>query len=1017
MNSLKRIFFIFITLLFLLSSPLYIFADNASGSGQGGGSSKASGGASETKSGYRMYVVDENGTLKSKVIDLVYKEPYYDMAKTNTRIGGGNITSESDIYIMDAGMPTPFIHRGTFIGNGLALKAWMRSDAENGKQHIMNLIATYLGEDVADLFQDTSKEHYCVLEPIAYHNIYTSNSSDGNSGVCFYGTFYNIIQFYAENGMPHGYYMNQVDNNILGRCMTVEFDQPNLNLSTPTSDGLLDINTVGNQGFGIQLYSNQDQKMQTTCDETKGNTPHPAPQESNGKVIIVKNYRTQISETEYKDDGCFTLNSVAQNIRVEDEKEYSVKEWRITDTVSTPSSITWESSIPGQMQDKGLSPTTVNLKNPSTTLYVLLEKTDIQEQEPIDADYKLGESQITRSVSLNKNDNGVSILDGYNFIWKYNSLNLCGGHTHHVGHSEECPETCSAEHTETTYCSFGLNNTDWTFKLKNENREAFPLNLAINEYWTDFNSTDSDNRDSLGAGSVESQHEHKVVLHRGSDSLSIAQFKNENAALDSLDNFNTVNKKSPTRKKADYTETVNFNFVNDSLDLTTTASGDEGCEPSDNASLENPLSRDVSILYKTYSGLKNGGKLNTDINTSEMLTIGSVGNKVVSGKMVKSGLDFSYHAYIKMRYDTLNTKDNEILVLSEYLRSMSLNDYAEIEWEKTGNENMELMSSQWSTHATAIQAVGKNSLLPGGSQMMLGIKDNNKQKVIARTYQCILEGDGRNQVEKTWKSVNGFTAETANKYHKSYVNSIITGLENLSVEQWQNKNFEADPFKGIKVYNEADISRLKNTVDGTASTESKYYFKNDRGTLDSGCLDVKEGNTNTVKYTFSSDTSGNILMNGQVILTKNQGVESLTGTALAINSRTLVVTKLVDSIERNKGNDPQASWSNGDGRWYNESFDGITVLVSTTVLETAYNSPRERVALLDPKLTVKSNGTSDLFSDYMVGQFKMKDYSAAYGMQNVLGQFKNNSVLMKDMDYLYYTKKFYVSNVTTQDLH
>lgn len=1016
MRSLKRILFTILTMLFLLSSTITALADNASGGGQGGGSNKAGGGASETKSGYRMYVVDENGTLKSKVIDLVYRTPSFDISMATTRIGGGNITSSEDIYIMPTGMPTPFKHSGTFIGNGLVLKSWMRSDGSDGVQNIVALITKYLGADVADLFADISKEHYCVLEPIAYHNIYTSNSSDGNSGVCFYGTFYNWLQFYAENGMPHGYYMNQVDNNILGRCMTVEFDQPNLNLSIPIQDGLIDLYNLGDKGFGIQLYSNQDQKMQTTADEGLS-IPHKAPKESNGKITIVKNYRTQTSETEYKDDGVYTRSSVAQNIRIEDEQEYSVKEWRITDVVSTPDSVNWSNTISGTVIDQGLSPDTVNVKNNATTLYVLLEKTEIKEPEiSIDADYKLGESQITRAISLDKNDNGVSILADYNFIWKYNSLNRCGGHTHHVGHDEECPETCSAEHTETSYCSFGLDNTDWTFRLKNDNRENYPNNLAINSFWSDYNNEQSKNRDGIEAGSVETQHEHKVVLHRGSDSLSIAQFKNENAALGSLDNFNTVNKKSPTRKKTDYTETVNFNFISDSPDTDTTASGDEGCNPSDEASLENPLSRDVSILYETYSGLKNGGKLNTDINTSEMLTIGSVGNKVVSGKMVKSGLDFSYHPYIKMRYDTMDSKDNEIFVLGEYLRSMSLNDYAEIEWNKSSRENMELVSNQWSTHATAVQAVGQNALLPGGSQMMLGIKNDNRQKVIARSYQCILEGEGRKQVEKTWETVNGFTAETANQYHKSYVNSVITGLENLSVEQWQNKNFEADPFKGIRVYNEADISSLRNTVDGVASSESKYYFKSERGTVQSGCLDVKEGNTNTVKYTFSSDTSGNILMNGQIILTKDQGIESLSGTALAINSRTLVVTKLVDAIERNKGNDTDARWIS-DGKWLNEAFDGITVLVSTTVLETGYNSPRERSCILDPKLNVKSNGTSDLFSGFMVGQFKMKDYSAAYSMKNVIGQFKESSVLMNDMDHLYYTKKFYLSNITTQDLH
>ena len=264
--------------------------------------------------------------------------------------------------------------------------------------------------------------------------------------------------------------------------------------------------------------------------------------------------------------------------------------------------------------------------------------------------------------------------------------------------------------------------------------------------------------------------------------------------------------------------------------------------------------------------------------------------------------------------------------------------------------------------------------------------------------------------------MDGFTQSTAANYHTAYVNSIVNGLENLSVEQWQNRDYTKDPFKGIVVYNEADISELRNTDDNTASKERKYYFKNERGESDSGCLDVEEGNTSSTTYTFSSDTSGNILRNGSVILTKDQGVESLSGTALAINSRTLVVTKLVDSIERNTGSDSTAQWV-GDGHWYNEAFNGITVVVNTTKLKTGYLDPRERTCILDPKLNVKSTGQSQLFNGFMVGQFKMRDFSAAYGSKEVLGEFKGNPVRMKDMDWLYKTKKFYLSSISTQDLH
>ena len=1017
-NRLKQLAIYILSFILLFSSiSISTYADNADGGGQGSASSTNAGGASENKCGFRMYVVDYNGNLKSKVIDLVYTDPSFNKMDRTTRIGGG---TSSEYKIMPSDMPRPYYHSGSFIGNGQAVKKWMRSKGSDGVQNIVALIKKYLGDSAHDLFLDQSQEYYCVLEPVAWHNVYMSNDKSSNTGYCYYGTFYNWMQAYAQLGLPNGGFTKTLDNNVLGRCLTFEKDQTNLGLTMPTSGGLLDINTVGSQAFGIQVYSNRDMEGTHTWDYALGATPGAAPK-STGKMFIVKNYRTEIKEKQYTDDGCFTRELTDSTIQIEDEETYVVVGWKITNTKGSPNSINW--NPPGSVAEQGERPTTVTIKKPSTTLYVLLERAKI-EQEDLDADYVLRESQITRAISLKKTDKNKPILQDYVFNWKFNKLNICSGHYKSGSHNDDCGEDCDEDHGTTEYCVFTLQDKNWLFKLLNENREAYSKNLAYNNFWVDYTNEQAKERTTLDAGTAEvNNRDYKVVLHRGSDNLTIAQWKNENKALDSLDNFNTANSKSPTRKKADYTESININLVDslDEEDLTTTSTGSLGCALEDEAALDNPLSVDVGILYETYSGSQNGGKLNTEVNSNEMLTIGSVGNKIVSGRMVESGLSFSFHPYIKMRYDTMNssggiTKDNEIYILSEYLRSLSLNDYAEIEWNKTTSPNMILSSPQWSIHNTPVTKWGRDALLPGGAQMLLGIKKQDRQVVVARTYQCILIDEGKKQVDETWKSVDGFTKESALQVHKGYTQSIINGLENLSVEQWQNKNPDNDPFKGIKVYNEANISSLQNTSDGKASEEEKYYFKDERGIAQSGCLDVNEGNTNTEYYTFSSDISGNILMNGSIILTKDQGIESLTGKALAINSRTLVVSKLVDAIERNTGDDSEATWVS-DGAWYNEAFDGITVAISTTVLTTGYINPPERISILDPKLDTKTSTKKDMFSSYMVGQIKMRDYSTIYGMQNMLGEFKGSPIFMKDMDRLYYTKKFYLSNVTVQDLH
>ncbi|MBQ6887687.1 MAG: hypothetical protein IJN54_09270, partial [Lachnospiraceae bacterium] len=315
-----------ITALHQFQNPITTYADgdNAGGEGEGGGSAEDSGGASEGKCGFRMYVVDYNGNLKSKVIDLVYASPSYDRADTTTRIGGGSATER---WQMPPDMPRPYFHSGTFIGNGQAVKQWMRS--MNGEdQNIALLIYKYLGPEVLDLFKDQSEECYCVLEPIAWHSIYTGNSATTNTGYCYYGTFYNWMQAYSQMGLPDGGYTKQLDNNVLARCLELEYDQPNLGLSFPVTGDLVTMANLGNQGFGIQLYSNLDQSGTHTWDYIMGDTPAPAPQ-SNGQMNIVKNYRTEIAPGEYSDDGCFTRELTEATIMIEDEETYSVKAWKI----------------------------------------------------------------------------------------------------------------------------------------------------------------------------------------------------------------------------------------------------------------------------------------------------------------------------------------------------------------------------------------------------------------------------------------------------------------------------------------------------------------------------------------------------------------------------------------------------------------------------------------------------------------------------------------------------------------
>ena len=93
--------------------------------------------------------------------------------------------------------------------------------------------------------------------------------------------------------------------------------------------------------------------------------------------------------------------------------------------------------------------------------------------------------------------------------------------------------------------------------------------------------------------------------------------------------------------------------------------------------------------------------------------------------------------------------------------------------------------------------------------------------------------------------------------------------------------------------------------------------------------------------------------------------ESASWTAL-IEPRLHIVAKLKAALEDHTGNDDTALTGTN---WYNEAFDGISVIVQDTQLEVGFIDPTERTQVLDPKLTPdtlgsKSNGTTaikDLF--------------------------------------------------------
>jgi len=104
-----------------------------------------------------------------------------------------------------------------------------------------------------------------------------------------------------------------------------------------------DIDNHGLAMFVIKAIS----EIQTTCEEPKQPSPHPAPDESDGTYTIVKNYRLKTSQGTYEDKGCFYQDELAPSILIENESEYQVVGWKTSATVDKNINSTQVANISG----------------------------------------------------------------------------------------------------------------------------------------------------------------------------------------------------------------------------------------------------------------------------------------------------------------------------------------------------------------------------------------------------------------------------------------------------------------------------------------------------------------------------------------------------------------------------------------------------------------------------------------------------------------------------------------------
>lgn len=466
---------------------------------------------------------------------------------------------------------------------------------------------------------------------------------------------------------------------------------------------------------------------------------------------------------------------------------------------------------------------------------------------------------------------------------------------------------------------------------------------------------------------------------------------------------------------------------------------------------------DQKAKVAVYSGLESGSVNTTVKDLTDTATKTQV--------MASSGVEMSFYPFIWMTTQSIKSINNSTMkvetekqtlnVLSTHLRKIQPNDYACVSIKKNGTINID--SSMWAVDKSISDLknkqgtkIGKNVALKGGATYSL--KTNQDAIVNVTTYQTVSNDNKNFAYEPLEEDSVGVSVKASEKEHEELVNKVGTAIAGTyELKQYVNKNAN-NTVSGsgtVEVCSGASISGLSNGS-STASTKDKYYLRPDGDLTNSSLLETKGDSVKTEYYRFFSVPNGDIYMVGggnlntynkcqdkaleiieyikgkngvddkytsYVVLKKGSTTSAITNSkAKDINTKTLIISKLLKALELNTGSDKKAPWATTDGTWYNEGIVGITVMIQSTDIRIGIgvnDDSAKRVTVLDPKLIPKVNGKSDqntkIFSS---------NYKANYSGGDLSVKFRKKTLKLKkaEMKKLFgASNTFYIPNSTVTD--
>lgn len=431
MKWLKRVlclalaFAMIITVLPTASITETVYAkENSNGTGGGtqGAGGTRHGGATESKQGYRIYLMTKSKKTVSKVYDCYFNYASVSVGhyERDTRLGNKDATKVKEItpqlqkYFE---IPKAFYYsNGSFHGNGAAFKKWAakhkryyskkkKKIVTSDYRNIDKFVQWMVGKKDYDRIMDQAGDEalYVVVEPLAWHSVLPNKASKLN-GQTILATGYEYLNFNAEHGFGSNTYTKILDNFILQYCMVLQRNEMGLTKVDTHKKGLPYVTKsgLGKKGLSLHLYSLTPEKdaIDSTCtyDENYDShyKPEKAPNKVTGtadekekkkeayKVTIVKTYRVKKTnldgDVKYIDKGTFVRKYNPARIRIENEPktnvQYHVIGYQTTDKVKKDiDALKWKSIMEDKEQvGNATKSATVKPNNDAVVTTVTLHK-------------------------------------------------------------------------------------------------------------------------------------------------------------------------------------------------------------------------------------------------------------------------------------------------------------------------------------------------------------------------------------------------------------------------------------------------------------------------------------------------------------------------------------------------------------------------------------------------------------------------------------------------------------------